>query len=238
MSRLVYVGGSDLEGAEAAFLEAGFALHRPHPSAPGGAEDLPAERGGKPSPQEPSDVVVLVRGDATGALKAADVRGERYQLVHVGPDDGAPEGSFARAHHRVGKDELPALAKRLRSREKMLVRVLAFGYKHGLPPASDWVVDARFLDNPYWVEELRPQTGLDPAVRRYVLAQPGAGALLENLERTIGGLLPAYRAQGREELTVAFGCTGGRHRSVVLATELAGRLRSAEVETETEYREL
>jgi RNase adaptor protein for sRNA GlmZ degradation len=183
-------------------------------------------------------VVVLVEGDAAETLRDADARGERYQLVHVGADDGAPEGSFARAHHRVQADELPALARRLRGREKMLVRVVAFGYKYGLPPSADWVVDARFLDNPYWVEELRPQTGLDPAVHRFVMSQPGAGQLLDGLERTIGGLLPAYRAQGREELTVAFGCTGGRHRSVVLANELARRLESGEVDVETEYREL
>ena len=182
--------------------------------------------------------MIPLAGDATAALKAADADGPKYELVHVGPDDGAPEGSYARAHHRVTPGELPELARRLRSRERMLIRCLAFGYKHGLPPGADWVVDARFLDNPYWVEELRPQTGLDPAVRRHVLAQPAAGELLDNLQRTIGGLIPAYRAQGRQELTIAFGCTGGRHRSVVLAAELARRLASGETDVETEYREL
>ena len=210
MSRVVYVGG-ELEEVATAFADAGFEVGRD---------------------------VVLVEGDATSALAEADARGVRYVLVHVGPDDGAPGGSFARAHHRVSAAELPALAQKLRTRERMLVRVVAFGYKHGLPPAADWVVDARFLDNPYWVEELRPLTGLEAPVRRHVLAQPAAGELLDNLVRTIGGLLPAYRAQGREELTVAFGCTGGRHRSVVLAAELARRLEGGEVDVETEYREL
>jgi len=210
VSRVVYVGG-DLEEVASAFNDAGFTV---------GTD------------------VVLVEGDATEPLAAADARGVRYVLVHVGPDDGAPRGSFARAHHRVSAAELPELARRLRGRERMLLRVVAFGYKNGLPPAADWVVDARFLDNPYWVEELRPQTGLDPAVRRFVLAQPAAGELLDNMVRTIGGLIPAYRAQGREELTVAFGCTGGRHRSVVLAAELAERLRGPELDVETEYREL
>ena len=217
MSRLVFVAGSDLEAAVHAFAGAGFAV---------------GEEGGD------GDRMVPLAGDATMALKAADAAGSKYDLVHVGPDDGAPEGSHARAHHRVAAAELPALAKRLRTREKLLVRCIAFGYKHGLPAAADWVVDARFLDNPYWVEELRPQTGLDPAVRRYVLAQPAAGELLDNLERTMAGLIPAYRSQGRQELTIAFGCTGGRHRSVVLATELARRLGSGEVDVETEYREL
>lgn len=217
MSRLVLVGGSDLEAAVHAFAGAGFAV---------------GEEGGE------GDRMIPLAGDSTSALKAADAAGQRYELVHVGADDGAPEGSYSRAHHRVTPDELPALARRLRSRERMLIRCVAFGYKHGLPPAADWVVDARFLDNPYWVEELRAQTGLDPAVRRHVLAQPAAGELLDNLQRTIGGLIPAYRAQGRQELTIAFGCTGGRHRSVVLAAELAQRLAGAEADVETEYREL
>jgi RNase adapter protein RapZ len=232
VSRLVFVGGSDLDAAVEAFVEAGFTVERPLPFAPDGAKDLPAKRGGV------GDRMVPLAGDATMALKAADAAGSKYDLVHVGPDDGAPEGSHARAHHRVAVAELPALARRLRTREKLLVRCIAFGYKHGLPAGADWVVDARFLDNPYWVEELRPQTGLDPAVRRYVLAQPAAGELLDNLERTMAGLIPAYRSQGRQELTIAFGCTGGRHRSVVLATELARRLGSGEVDVETEYREL
>lgn len=218
MSRLVYVAGRDLEAAVHAFDGAGFAV---------------GDNGGA------GDRMVPIPGDATLALKEADAAGVKYELVHVGPDDGAPEGSYARAHHRVEASELPALAGRLKTRDKMLVRCLAFGYKKGLPPASDWVIDARFLDNPYWVEELRPQTGLDPAVRRYVLGQPAAGELLDNLERTIGALIPAYRAQGRQELTLAFGCTGGRHRSVALAEELAKRLRGVDgVEVVAEHREL
>jgi hypothetical protein len=218
VSRLVFVGGSDLEAAIHAFAGAGFVV---------------GEEGGD------GDRMIPLAGNATAALKAADAAGARYELVHVGPDDGSPEGSHSRAHHRVAAAELPALARRLRSREKLLVRCVAFGYKHGLPTAADWVVDARFLDNPYWVEDLRPQTGLDPAVRRYVLAQPAAGELLDNLERTMAGLIPAYRSQGRQELSIAFGCTGGRHRSVVLAAELARRLDGGEqVDVETEFREL
>ena len=218
MSRLVYVGGSDLETAEQAFDSAGF---------------LVGEEAGE------GDRMITVAGDATLVLKNADATGDRYELVHVGPDDGAPEGSYARAHHRVEAADLPALARRLKSRERLLVRCQSFGYKHGLPPAADWVVDARFLDNPYWVEDLRPQTGLDPAVRRFVLGQPAAGELLDNLERTIGSLIPAYRAQGRQQLTLAFGCTGGRHRSVALAEELAKRLRGIDgVEVVAEHREL
>jgi UPF0042 nucleotide-binding protein len=86
------------------------------------------------------------------------------------------------------------------------------------------VVDTRFLVNPYWELELRPLSGVDQRVRDFVLAQPAALTMLDGLERLLKPLLPLYREQGRQELTLAFGCTGGRHRSVVLAAEMARRL--------------
>jgi UPF0042 nucleotide-binding protein len=107
----------------------------------------------------------------------------------------------------------------------MQVTVLSFGYKHGLPLDADLVLDCRFLPNPHWVDELRPLTGLDPAVRDYVLDQPAAKEFLEHLEALSGQLLPAYVAEGKAYLTIAFGCTGGRHRSVAIAEEVARRLR-------------
>jgi len=213
---LVYVGGADLETAAQAFDEAGFAV--------GGGS---------------GDRVIILDHDAAATLRAADERGERYVLVHVGEPDREPGGSYERAHHRVAREELPDLARRLRTRDRLLVRCVAFGYKHGPPADADWVVDGRFLDNPYWVEELRPLTGLDEKVRDYVLSQPGAGDLIAALGGELEKLLPLYRAQGRSQLTVAFGCTGGRHRSPVLATELASRLRKLEgVEVETDFREI
>ena len=159
-------------------------------------------------------------------LRAADARGIRYVLVHHGPDDGVPEGTYARAHHRVESRQLPELARRLRSRDCPLVTCLAFSYRHGIPEGSAWVIDARFLDNPYWVPELRDLDGRDPSVRDHVLGQAAAGAVLDGLVATVLPLVPAYAERGRMELTIAFGCTGGRHRSVVLAAELARRLSS------------
>ena len=182
--------------------------------------------------------VVLVEGDATDPLAAADAAGVKYVLVHVGPDDGAPRGSSRAPITGSRPPSCRSWPGGCGGVSGCCFASSPSATSTGLPPAADWVVDARFLDNPYWVEELRPQTGLDPAVRRFVLAQPAAGELLDNLVRTIGGLIPAYRAQGRQELTVAFGCTGGRHRSVVLAAELAQRLRGPELDVETEYREL
>jgi UPF0042 nucleotide-binding protein len=107
----------------------------------------------------------------------------------------------------------------------MQTRVVSFGYKHGLPLDVDIVLDCRFLPNPHWVDELRPLTGLDDPVRRYVLAQEAATDLLTRLDDLLGTLLPAYVAEGKSYLTLAFGCTGGRHRSVAIADEVAGILR-------------
>jgi RNase adapter protein RapZ len=107
----------------------------------------------------------------------------------------------------------------------MQVTVQSFGYKHGLPLDVDLVLDCRFLPNPHWVDELRPQTGLDDPVRRYVLDQPAAGEFLERVEGLLELLLPAYVAEGKAYLTIALGCTGGRHRSVAMAEAIAGLLR-------------
>ncbi|HKH05341.1 MAG TPA: RNase adapter RapZ [Acidimicrobiales bacterium] len=107
----------------------------------------------------------------------------------------------------------------------MQVTLLSFGYKHGLPLDADLVFDCRFLPNPHWVDELRPLTGLDEPVRDYVLRQPPAKEFLGHLETMMRQLLPAYVAEGKAYLTIAFGCTGGRHRSVAISEEVARRLR-------------
>lgn len=107
----------------------------------------------------------------------------------------------------------------------MQVTVLSFGYKHGLPLDADLVLDCRFLPNPHWVEELRPQTGLDAPVRDFVLDQPAAGQFLDGLMALFAPLLPAYTAEGKAYLTIAMGCTGGRHRSVAMAEQVASLLR-------------
>jgi UPF0042 nucleotide-binding protein len=107
----------------------------------------------------------------------------------------------------------------------MQTTVVSFGYKHGLPLDVDLVLDCRFLPNPHWDEELRPQTGLDAPVRAFVLRQPETKAFLTRLEGLLDLLLPAYEAEGKSYLTIAFGCTGGRHRSVAIAEEVATHLR-------------
>ncbi len=170
------------------------------------------------------DAVLGVTGGAAALLREADRSGIKYVLVHDGEDDGEPGGTHERAHHRVQAGQRKELAEHLRGRERPLVTCVAFGYKSGPPSDAALMVDARFLDNPYWVPELKELSGRDEAVVRFVMKQPGAGRLLDDVERTVRDLLPLYREKGRMHMVVAFGCTGGRHRSVVLASELARRL--------------
>jgi hypothetical protein len=180
------------------------------------------------APWDDEDAVLALRGDSAVVLRDADAQGIRYVLVHVGSSDGRSGGSHERAHHRVDIAQLRELAQQLRSRERMLITCMAFGYKKGIPDGAAWVVDVRMLENPYWVEDLRPLDGRDGPVSDFVLRQPAARDLLDNLERTLRSALPHYRERGRSQLIVAFGCTGGRHRSVAMAREMASRLDSLE----------
>ena len=108
------------------------------------------------------------------------------------------------------------------------VTVESFGYKYGLPMDADTVMDVRFLPNPHWVDELRRHTGQHPAVRDYVLNQPGAAEFLDTYHRLLELVIEGYRREGKRYMTVAIGCTGGKHRSVAMAEALAGRLQGGD----------
>ena len=108
------------------------------------------------------------------------------------------------------------------------VTVESFGYKYGLPMDADTVMDVRFLPNPHWVDELRPHTGQHPAVRDYVLGQPGAQEFLDTYHRLLDVVIDGYRREGKRYMTVAIGCTGGKHRSVAMAEALAGLLEGGD----------
>jgi len=108
--------------------------------------------------------------------------------------------------------------------ESMRTSVISFGYKYGLPLDVDIVFDCRFLPNPFWIEELRPYSGLDTPVRDYVLAQPETKDFLEKVDGLLAGILPSFEREGKSYLTIALGCTGGRHRSVALAEALGKRM--------------
>ncbi|MCU1450912.1 MAG: rapZ, partial [Acidimicrobiales bacterium] len=116
--------------------------------------------------------------------------------------------------------------------------VVSFGFKHGVPLDVDMVFDCRFLPNPHWVDELRPQTGLDEPVREYVLGQPETDAFLTKVDDLMALLLPAFVKEGKSYLSIAVGCTGGRHRSVVLAEELARLLAKRGFEPTVQHRDI
>lgn len=122
--------------------------------------------------------------------------------------------------------------------DRMQTTIVSFGYKHGLPLDVDVVFDCRFLPNPHWVEELRPLTGLDEPVHDYVMGQEATGLFLERLGEMLQLLMPAYVREGKSYLTVAFGCTGGRHRSVAIAEEVARVLRSMEYDPVVTHRDI
>jgi UPF0042 nucleotide-binding protein len=111
--------------------------------------------------------------------------------------------------------------------DALQISLVSFGFKNGVPMDVDMVFDVRFLPNPHWNEELRPLSGLDVAVKDFVLSQPLANDFLDRVSSLVGAILPAYLHEGRSYLTIGVGCTGGRHRSVAISEELA-RLLTAE----------
>jgi len=116
--------------------------------------------------------------------------------------------------------------------------VVSFGFKYGIPADADMVADMRFLPNPHWVPELRHLTGLDAAVRDYVYAVPEAGTFLDQYEALLSNLTLGFVREGKRFLSIAIGCTGGKHRSVAMSEALAERLRQHGVRVLTVHRDL
>ncbi|GII51641.1 nucleotide-binding protein [Planotetraspora thailandica] len=123
-------------------------------------------------------------------------------------------------------------------RPGLKVNVVSFGYKYGMPVDADLVVDCRFLPNPHWVPELRPMNGLDTPVRDYVLSQPGAKEFLDGYEEVFGVVAAGYTREGKSYVTLAVGCTGGKHRSVAMAEEIGGRLREHGMDVQVSHRDM
>jgi UPF0042 nucleotide-binding protein len=122
--------------------------------------------------------------------------------------------------------------------ERLQVAVESFGFKHGLPLDADVVMDVRFLPNPHWDENLRPLSGLDQAVKDDVLSRPQAIEFLRNFQALLQSVLPHYASEGKSYLTIAVGCTGGRHRSVAIAEEIAQGLRASGQPVRVSHRDL
>ncbi|HEY0948622.1 RNase adapter RapZ [Nocardioides sp.] len=121
---------------------------------------------------------------------------------------------------------------------RLRVTVVSFGFKYGIPVDADFVADMRFLPNPHWIPELRPRTGRDRAVADYVMAQSGAAEFIDAYVPVLEGVAEGYLREGKRFMTVAIGCTGGKHRSVAMTEEIARRLREAGYETRATHRDL
>jgi UPF0042 nucleotide-binding protein len=122
--------------------------------------------------------------------------------------------------------------------EGLHVSLVSFGFKYGAPRDADLVFDVRFLPNPHWVDELRPLPGTDEHVIEYVRNQPQYAAFMEKLEGLLDVIVPGYLQEGKSYLSVAIGCTGGHHRSVVVADELAGFFRQRGLAVHVNHRDL
>ncbi len=174
-------------------------------------------------------------GEAPGLVEAIDLERELLQPVKSAADLVIDTTSL-NVHELKAK--LLAAFDEVGDGQRLQIAVESFGFKHGLPIDADIVIDVRFLPNPHWEEALRPLTGHDPAVRDYVLERAQASDFLDRFEGLMLSLLPSYEAEGKSYLTVAFGCTGGRHRSVAVADELTRRLREHGYAVSTGHRDL
>jgi UPF0042 nucleotide-binding protein len=121
---------------------------------------------------------------------------------------------------------------------RLRIAVMSFGFKYGIPLDADMVFDMRFLPNPYWIPELRPKNGTDAAVSDYVMSRPGAADFVERVVDLMEPMIDGYQREGRRYVTLALGCTGGKHRSVALAESLAAKLTSDDVATIRVHRDL
>lgn len=124
--------------------------------------------------------------------------------------------------------------------KNMMITILSFGFKYGIPADSDMVMDVRFLPNPYYDVELRPKTGNDIEIQEFVMKSPEAGQFIDKLEDLVQFLIPQYIDEGKNQLVISIGCTGGKHRSVTLANELFKRLDAEDREygLKIEHRDL
>jgi UPF0042 nucleotide-binding protein len=173
--------------------------------------------------------------EAEGVLEA--IRSERQLLAPILADADVVIDTSGTNVHELRERLVEMFAGRAATGE-METSVISFGFKHGLPLEADLVFDARFLPNPHWIDALRPHSGLDEDVRDYVMSSPEAVEFLERIGDLVAFLLPLYTLEGKSYVSVAIGCTGGRHRSVVLAEALAARLRAEGFALDVHHRDL
>ncbi|WP_253780325.1 RNase adapter RapZ [Goodfellowiella coeruleoviolacea] len=153
---------------------------------------------------------------------ADGIKAERHLLTPLREEADLVLDSSALSVHQLRAKIEDAFGTESATRTR--VTVLSFGYKYGLPMDADLVMDVRFLPNPFWIPELREQTGLDAEVRNYVLSQEGAEEFLDRYHDLLRLIGAGYHREGKRYLTLAVGCTGGKHRSVAISEDLAARL--------------
>jgi UPF0042 nucleotide-binding protein len=165
---------------------------------------------------------------AEGRGIAASVTEERRLLEPI-RDDADVVVDTSDLSLRELRERLFAQVGSAPSPDRLSLQLISFGFKYGVPLEADLVFDVRFMENPYYVPELRHISGLTETVRRFVLEQPEAGRFLELTERLLAFVIPAYARDGRTRLTIGVGCTGGYHRSIVIVEELASWLRERDL---------
>jgi len=174
---------------------------------------------------------------APGGSALEGIRTERERLAHLKAKADLVIDTSSFTVHEFRK-LLATSFLDLPAPQRTALSLVSFGYKHGLPVDADLVFDARCLPNPYFVDALRPLTGRDPQVVEYILGSVQAREFVERIQEFLGFTLPLYVQEGKAYLTIAVGCTGGRHRSVVLAEELARLLREAGHEVSVRHRDV
>jgi UPF0042 nucleotide-binding protein len=166
----------------------------------------------------------------TGSSVADSIRLERLALAEMRERATRIIDTTTLTVHEL-REVMTAAVLRSASGTRMALAIVSFGYKYGQPVGLDLVLDVRFIPNPFFVPELRPLTGLDPRVTEYVMGHVEARRFIDEVGRLLEFLLPLYQREGKSYLTIGLGCTGGRHRSPVLARQLQTRLANAGFES-------
>ena len=195
---------------------------------------------------EASEDVLVNRFEATrrkhplarGERRVEGIRREREVMASLRGDADVIIDTSGLTPHELGERIRERFGVGLGPHAGLQVSVVSFGYKHGVPRDADLVFDVRFLPNPHWIDWLRPLGGREAPVRRFVSGQPAYAEFLTKLRDLLDFVLPRYANEGKSYLTVAVGCTGGRHRSVVVTEELAAYFRERDVSVKVQHRDL
>ena len=174
-----------------------------------------------------TELLIVPNGEITKIALGLDIRsGQNLRAL----DQVLDELEKTKMLTRELRSELNRIFAENKEYKNLYITVLSFGFKYGIPSDADLVFDVRFLPNPYYIDELRPQSGNDKPVRDYVMNNDISKEFLKKLVDMVEFLIPNYVAEGKNQLVIAIGCTGGKHRSVTLANELYERLSVAEKE--------